>query len=71
MDVNKTYDAVMNRFRFGGLSRKGLYIDQTVMRMCYTHRRLMAQLAMALLRKGDKARAQKRPREVRQGNTLL
>ena len=59
MDVNKTYDAVMNRFRFGGLSRKGLYIDQTVMRMCYTHRRLMAQLAMALLRKGDKARAQK------------
>ena len=59
MDVDKTYDAVMNRFRFGGLSRKGLYIDQTVMRMCYTHRRLMASLATALIAKNDMARAKK------------
>ena len=59
MDIDKTYDAVMNRFRFGGLSRKGLYIDQTVMRMCYTHRRLMASLATALIAKNDMARAKK------------
>ena len=59
IDVDKTYDAVMNRFRFGGLSRPGLYIDQTVMRMCYTHRRLMAQLALALIQKNDKGRALK------------
>lgn len=59
MDVDKTYDAVMNRFRFGGLSTRGLYIDQTVMRMCYTHRRLMADLATALAARGDKARAKK------------
>ena len=59
LDVNKTYDAVMNRFRFGGLSRKGLYIDQTVMRMCYTHRHLMASLATGLIANNDKARAKK------------
>ncbi len=58
MDIDKTYDAVMNRFRFGGLSRPGLYIDQTVMRLCYTHRRLMAKLALELvINKQDKARA--------------
>ncbi len=59
MDVDKTYDAVMNRFRFGGLSRKGLYIDQTVMRMCYTHRRLMASLATNLIARHDMTRAKK------------
>mgnify|MGYP001775414859 FL=1 len=33
-DSEKTYDAVMNRFKFGGLSTKGIYLDETVMRMC-------------------------------------
>ena len=47
----------MNRYRYGGLDQKGLYIDETVMRMCYTHRRLFAQLALALIseQKNDKA----------------
>jgi hypothetical protein len=59
MDVDKTYDAVMNRFRFGGLSRPGLYIDQTVMRLTYTHRRLMATLAINLAAKNEKDKAVK------------
>ncbi|WP_297224305.1 DUF2723 domain-containing protein [uncultured Prevotella sp.] len=56
-DTEKTYNNVMNRFKFGGLDKKGLYIDETIMRMCYTHRNLFAQLALALIRedKNDKA----------------
>ena len=37
-DTEKTYNNVMNRIKFGGLEQKGLYIDETIMRMCYTHR---------------------------------
>ena len=51
-DTEKTYNNVMNRFKFGGLDKKGLYIDETIMRMCYTHRNLFAQLALALIQEG-------------------
>ncbi len=49
IDTEKMYYNVMKRFKYGGLSTPGLYIDETVMRMCYTHRRLLAQLANALI----------------------
>ena len=48
-DTAKTYRNLMTRYKFGGLKTKGLYIDETVMRMCYTHRRLFAQLAKQLI----------------------
>ena len=48
-DTQKTYHNVMTRFKFGNLIHPGLYIDETTMRMCYTHRRLMAQLALELI----------------------
>ena len=56
-DTDKTYDNVMHRFKFGGVSSPGIYLDETVMRMCFTHRRLMAQLALHLAEEGDNARA--------------
>ena len=56
-DTEKTYHNVMNRFKFGGISEPGVYIDETVMRMCYTHRRLMVKLAMNLAMEGDSVRA--------------
>ena len=58
-DTEKTYNNVMNRFKFGGLNKKGLYIDETIMRMCYTHRNLFAQLALALIREGKNDKALK------------
>ena len=58
-DTEKTYNNVMNRFKFGGLDKKGLYIDETIMRMCYTHRNLFAQLALALMREGKNDKALK------------
>ena len=56
-DTEKTYDNVMHRFKFGGIDKKGIYLDETVMRMCYTHRRTMAKLAMELMNEGKDKKA--------------
>ena len=56
-DTRRTYDVLMHRFKFGGLDKPGLYLDETVMRMCYTHRRIFVQLAMHLINEGDSAKA--------------
>ena len=58
-DTEKTYNNVMNRFKWGGLDKPGLYIDETVMRMCYTHRHLFATLALQLIAEGQNAKAEK------------
>ena len=75
MDTEKTYDRVMNKFRFGGLDKKGLYLDQTVMRMCFTHRKLMGELALNLIaeEKMDKARKvlEKAEKEIPEYNVPL
>ena len=58
-DTKRTYDNVMHRFKFGGANTKGIYLDETVMRMCYTHRRIMARLAVQLVSEGkDKEAAE-------------
>lgn len=58
-DTEKTYRNMMMRYKYGGLSRPGLYLDETVMRMCYTHRRLFGQLALQLIGEGKKDKALK------------
>ena len=67
-DTEKTYRNMMTRYKYGGLSRPGLYLDETVMRMCYTHRRLFGQLALQLIGEGKKDKAlkvlQKAAREI-------
>ena len=47
-DTAKTYENVMKYFKFGNVKQPGIYLDETVMRMCYTHRRLLSQLAVNL-----------------------
>lgn len=56
-DTEKTYDNVMNRYKFGGIDKPGIYLDETVLRMCYTHRRLLVSLANNLIAEGDSVRA--------------
>jgi hypothetical protein len=56
-DTEKTFHNVMHRFKFGGIDREGIYIDETVMRMCYTHRRIMAKLALELIKEGKDKKA--------------
>ena len=58
-DTDKVYDHMMNDFKYGGLDKKGIYLDQTVARMCATHRRLFAQLALALVNEGKTDKAAK------------
>ena len=47
----------MKKFKFGGIEQPGIYLDETVMRMCYTHRRLMASLALNLIQEGQDEKA--------------
>ena len=44
------YDNVMHKFKWGGLEKPGLYLDENTMRMCKSFRRaLFADLAIALI----------------------
>ena len=59
IDSELMYKNMMTRFKFGNVKQPGIYLDETVGRMCQTHRRMFTTLASNLLRKGDKARALK------------
>ena len=58
-DTEKVFRNIMTRFKFGGLETPGLYLDETVMRMCYTHKRLFADLASHLIDEGKTDKAKK------------
>ena len=57
VDTEKMYENFMKKFRFGGIDRDGIYLDQTILRMCQTHRSMFVQLIGALIDEGktDKA----------------
>jgi len=57
VDSETMYDNLMNRFAFGGMKNPGIYIDETITRMGYTHRRLYTMLANQLIREGKKEKA--------------
>ena len=57
IDADLMYKNMMNRFAYGKVNQKDIYLDETVVRMCRTHRRMMSMLADNLVRKGDKKRA--------------
>lgn len=57
IDSEKMYDNLMNKFKFGGIDKPGIYIDENAMRMCYTHRRTVAQLITQLMKEGKKDKA--------------
>ncbi|MCF0203607.1 MAG: hypothetical protein HUK08_09605, partial [Bacteroidaceae bacterium] len=58
-DSDKVYNNVMKKYKFGGLSAGNIYLDETVMRMCQGHRRLLASLVEHLLDKGENDKARK------------
>ena len=59
VDVERLYDNIMHRYRYGGLSTKGLYIDEDVKHMGNTHQFIMGVLIDSLLQQGDTQRALK------------
>ena len=59
IDSEKMYDNLMNKFKFGGIDNPDIYLDETVLRMCHTHRRLFVQLASQLIAEGKNEKALK------------
>ena len=57
IDVERLYDNIMHRFRYGGLSTKGICVDEDVKRMANTHQLIMGVLIDSLLQRGDIKRA--------------
>lgn len=57
LDTEKVYNNLMHKFKFGGIENKGIYLDETVSRMCDTHRRLFVQLSTQLIKEGKKEKA--------------
>ena len=59
LDSEKMYDNLMNKFKFGGIDNPDIYLDETVLRMCDTHRRMFVQLTSQLIKEGKKDKALK------------
>ncbi len=58
IDTEKMYDNVMNKFRWGGMDKPGVYIDETVMNMCKSYRgALFGELALALIEEDQTEKA--------------
>ncbi len=57
-DTDKMYENFMKRFKFGGIDNPDIYLDETVMRMCHTHRHIASQLAYTLIAESRSLKAQ-------------
>jgi hypothetical protein len=57
IDTEKMYDNMMHKFKFGGIDNPNIYLDETVLRMCQTHRRTFVQLASQLINEGKDKKA--------------
>ena len=57
VDVERLYDNVMQRFRYGGLSTQGIYVDEDVKHLANTHQLVMGILIDSLLQQNDTKRA--------------
>ena len=58
IDTEKMYDNVMNKFKWGGVDKPGIYLDENVMRMCKSFRSVvLGKLAEDLAREGKKDKA--------------
>jgi hypothetical protein len=58
IDAEVMYENLMNKFKWGGVDQTGVYLDETVMKMCKSYRSaLFGSLATALLDEGKKEKA--------------
>jgi tetratricopeptide (TPR) repeat protein len=56
--TEKMYDNVMNKFKWGNVNLPGVYLDETVMRMCKSYRMsVFAPLARTLINEGENEKA--------------
>ena len=57
IDVERLYENIMHRFRFGGLNTRGIYVDEDVRHLANTHQFVMGLLIDSLLQQNDTRRA--------------
>ena len=57
VDIERLYENITHRFRYGGLNRKGIYVDEDVKRLANTHQLIMGVLIDSLLQRNDLKRA--------------
>ena len=52
------YHNMMNKFKFGGIdTKKSIYLDENILRMCRAHRQMFSELINALIAEGKKEEA--------------
>ncbi len=59
VNTEEMYENMMTKFRYGGVDKPGIYLDENTLRMCRTHRMMFSQLVTALYNEGDSVRALK------------
>lgn len=59
INSEKMYKLMMNTFRWANVKDPSLYLDENVLRMCATHRYIMATLAQVLCSEGKYDKAEK------------
>ncbi len=58
INTEKMYENVMHKFKWGGVDKPGVYIDENVMRMCKSYRMLLFnKLAETLMDEGQNEKA--------------
>ena len=58
VNADKMFDNVMNKFKWGGVDKPGIYLDENVMRMCKSYRMvLFGKLAATLIHEGKNDKA--------------
>jgi len=57
VETDKMYDNLMNKFKWGGIKKPGVYVDENNRRMLTNTRNNFQRLADALIQKGQKERA--------------
>ena len=58
INSTKMFDNVMNKFKWGGIEKPGIYLDETAMNQCRTQRmHIFADLALALIKEGKRENA--------------
>jgi len=57
INTSAMYDNMVNRFKWGGVDKPGLYLDENVVRMLANFRSSFSRLALKLIEEGDSVKA--------------
>jgi tetratricopeptide (TPR) repeat protein len=59
INTDTLYNNIMNKYQYGNMEQKGLYLDENCIRMARNFRLMFCQLASKLVQEGDTSRTEK------------